>query len=271
MVGKKKLSLGPKFVILILGLILITLFIDHFMRKSVELRLKWTKNDNIKEGFDIGDAFGQLFDVAGNTMNSVFTSLAMLSTLFTGFPNLGIGINNHFNCGKTQSNDGYKTGLDVLGVILKCSWEKFINFWNGKCTIYYICDMIYGILFGLCIELPIIIIYAITGLDLMPLVGIVYDLVILPVDIMVFSLTGYHITEWPNSIINKCYRCKGTIVANGQSTTITETLGWWASIFNCTNTEIADGADKIFKSIIPNPYWNTWFEGNNLSGDDWNQ
>ena len=183
----------------------------------------------------------------------------------TMIPNLSTGIRQHFDCGVNQSNDGYKTGLQVLGIVLKCSWDKFIDFWNGKCTIYYICSMIWGILYGLFIEFPIFLIFLITGIDLQFLVTLVFDVTILPIDTIIYSIFGLHIIEWPESVLYKCYRCNGTVGGKEFS----KTLDWWVSIFTCTNKEIALGVDHIFTSIIPGPHWNAWFNGRHLPASDW--
>jgi len=277
-----KLSIGPKIGLIIIGFVLITLFVNHFMKKSVELRIKWENNTpkfmivenepQLQEGFlGVVGILDFVMSFYGQLIMTVFLMaiIAIIAVVAAAIPNLRTGIHQHFQCGVTQSDDGYKTGLEVLGIILKCSFDKFVKFFNGQCTFNYFCDMIWGIIFGF-IELFFTLIYAICGLDLKFIPTTIYDVVIVPIDTIVYGITGYHIDKWPESIIKKCYRCQGSLNVNGQSYSQFKPINWWANIFTCTNKEIASGTDKIFKSIIPNDYWNTWYNGRHLSGDDWN-
>ena len=269
-----KLSIGPKIGLIIIGIILITIFVDYFIKMAVQFRLKHEPKPNLQEGF-LGDEFMWILSMVSQEliMGIVLFIIATAGIIIGEFmPNLVTGINNHFKCGMTQSDDGYKTGLQVLTVLLECSWDKFVKFFNGQCSKYYVVDILYGICYGLFVELPIFLVYILTfgQVDLSSWPAKLSAAIIGPLDEWCYGWTGYHIDRWSDDVVNNCYRCQGTVTVNGQNSQMTETFGWWASIFKCTNKEIADGTDKIFKSIIPDEYWSTWFNGNHLQGDDWN-
>ena len=290
---KKKLSIGSKLGLLIIGLIFISFFINYFIQNIIELRLKreneekekWLKlhGDSLIEGFMFpgGDVLEFLYDALAtasriiqiiiSTLTQIMTVfiISVIITIFAAVPQMGRGIRNHFECGKSQSDNGFKTGLDTLTVLLRCSWDKFIKFWNGTCTMHYICDMIYGILHGIFVDLPITLIYAIFRVDIKSSVDGIFDIIIEPMDAIIFTISGYHINQWPSSVIENCYRCQGPVQVNGSTKIISKSFGWWGSIFTCTNKEIAEGTDKIFKTIVPSYRWTDWYNGRNLDGSDW--
>jgi hypothetical protein len=86
-----------------------------------------------------------------------------------------------------------------------CGWNKIIAF--PTCALYYLLDiMIFVIL------LPFRFLFWIVP-PLRPLEDVVWELVDL-FDTMVYSFTaqvfgvGIHINQWPNDVLNRCYRCK---------------------------------------------------------------
>jgi hypothetical protein len=119
------------------------------------------------------------------------------------------------------------------------------------------------------VELPCVLIYAITGIDLQPLVDMVYEVVVLPLDGIIHSISGYHITKWSNSVVTNCYRCTGTYHFNGDnSVTLTKPFNEWAETFKCSGKQMQQGIVKIFQSIIPSPKWGAWIMGQHLDGAD---
>jgi hypothetical protein len=82
---------------------------------------------------------------------------------------------------------------------------------------------------------------------------------------LVSGLLGFHITKWPDSIVNKCYKCSGKI--NGQDLTLQ--YYQWGKMFNCTNAEIMHGMYKMIYSVFPiDKHWTTWAKGKHLDGAD---
>jgi hypothetical protein len=185
--------------------------------------------------------------------------------IVTGLPLLLTGIGMHFLCGGLEFKDGFINGLQVLGVLLKCSLNSFVKFFNGQCTIFYIIDIICGTLYKICIELPIVLVKNVIGLDLQFIVDLIHDLVVIPLDTLIFGLSGYHITRWPDSIVSNCYKCKGSI--NGQELELQ--YYQWGKMFNCTNSEIMHGMYKMIYSVFPiDRHWMTWAKGRHLDGAD---
>ena len=173
-------------------------------------------------------------------------------------------LSSHLNC----AADEFKAGADnqgkILDILAPCSWEKFVNTLNGSCTRYYLVDLVWGIFYGIFIELPIVLIKAIFGIDLYIFVEIAYNLIVLPLDSLFFALSGYHLVKWSDDVINKCYRCKGTWkLANGQEVTMYKTFDEWAKMFKCGNDQMVDATDKIFKTIFPSRLWHPmWTQDN---------
>ncbi len=244
------------------------------------------ENGNIKEGFDIFDDLfvlgGVSFEAVSNfvaSMAAMIESIAatfgiiifimslvtMVVTLATG---ISTGIYNHVICGSTEFNSGFDNSIQTIGVLAQCSWDKFINFWNGNCTRYYLTDLIFGLLYGILIELPIVIIYAIFGLDLQPLVDFVYQIAIVPIDELIYAISGFHIVRWSPDVVQQCYQCTGTYNVGGQTYTFSKPFNEWAATFNCSGEQMKNGIVKVLQSIVPSPKWTAWLAGDHLDGGD---
>ena len=297
MKSKINVSIVQKSALALVGLIIITFFVNFIANKATELRKKresedvkpfadidlskyLTSDGNIQEGLSLDD-IGNFFDEIGNGISSAINGIGQTITMvgniidimmqiITGIPFLVEGIFNHVVCGSEQIVGGLSYGVPVFGVLLTCAWEKWSQFFDGTCTIYYIIDIIWGIFYGLFIEFPILIIYALTGLDLGPIINLIFEIAILPLDMLIFAMSGYHITQWPDSVIKKCFRCSGTINVNGQDMTYHKTFAWWGSLLNCSSAQIGQGIDKIFTSFVPGPKWWSWLNQDHLTGSDTN-
>ena len=176
--------------------------------------------------------------------------------------NLKTGINNHVKCGATEFNYGADNFAFTFKVMWDCFWDKFVSFWNGQCTIYYIIDVIFGILYGLLVELPIILIRAILGINLQPVVNDIYEIVILPLNDLVLLVTGFEIIQWSDSVTKKCFRCKGVY----RNQVYHYTFNQWAQINKCNMTQMGNGFVKIFETIIPSNKWTAWLNNDHHDG-----
>jgi len=194
--------------------------------------------------------------------NIIEHSIEDMQQLVHNLGNLKTGIENHLRCGAREYRDGWGNVIPILSILMQCTWEKFINFFNGECTRYYIVDIILGILRGIFIELPFAIINGMTGIDLHFITDLMYELLIVPLDGVCFLITGYHFIAWSDPVIEKCYRCKGTIKVNtGQTLTFIQPFNWWVKSMRCGIQEMNDGLESIFWSIVPNPKWGAWAQG----------
>lgn len=201
-------------------------------------------------------------------ITNMIETIAVYVSVCAMLGELIVGIFNHVMCGATEFSSGFDNSMTTVGILAKCSWDKFVKFWNGNCTRYYLTDMIFGILYGILVELPCVIIYAIFGMDLQPLVNLIYEIIVLPLDNIIFSISGYHITKWSDSVVKDCYRCTGTYNYNGQDITLTKSFNEWAATFGCSGKQMEHGIIKIFQSIIPSPKWGSWIMGQHLDGKD---
>jgi len=280
---KMKYTIYQKIGFAALGLVAITLFTILLSKKATELRKKrqaMVEGMESAEDFfnDIGNGIKEIPNKFTDGMNSlgnlllgpIMSIVNFIEGVINGIPNLGKGIYNHAKCGAEEVKNGADYGLDIFGIILACAWDKNKKFWDGTCTRYYFIDMIFGIFYGVCIELPLLIIYTITGLDFQFLVDMVLEVIILPLDSMIYIVSGYHITQWPDSVIKNCYSCAGTMDigdGNGRQT-LHKSMGEWGSMLNCTTHQFMHGISKIFYSILPGPKYGIWWSGAHLDGGD---
>jgi len=215
--------------------------------------------DDIEAGLaDFLDMISLITTVIGIII-IVFIMITAITFLAIGGPNLRDGIKNHVTCGSNEFSYGADNFAFTFKVMWDCFWDKFVNFWNGQCTIYYIIDIIFGIVYGVTIELPIILIRAIFGINLQPLVNDIYEMVILPINDVVYLITGFYIVKWDKSVTDKCFRCKGVYqMSNGENVTLHKTFNEWAQLNKCNVSQMNDGFAKIFESVIPSKKWSAW-------------
>lgn len=181
--------------------------------------------------------------------------------------NLSKGINNHVKCGSREYDYGSENFFFVVNVLWDCMWQKFVLFMNGQCTIYYIVDIILGIIYAIFIQLPIVLIRAIFGINLFPFVNDVYKITILPLNDLVFFVTGFYIVEWPKSVQEKCFLCKGKYKTCSNDTVVLyKTFNEWTQLNKCNWAQMNNGLKKIFESIIPSDKWIAWGNGQELCG-----
>jgi hypothetical protein len=189
----------------------------------------------------------------------MFIIIAIIIAVGFGGSNLGRGINNHVACGSKEFDYGADNFAFTFKVMWDCFWDKFVSFWNGQCTIYYIIDIVFGIVYGVTIELPIILIRAIFGINLQPIVNDIYEMVILPLNDLVYFVTGFYIVKWDKSVTDKCFRCKGVYkMSNGKDVTLYKTFNEWAQLNECNVSQMKNGFVKIFESVIPSEKWTAW-------------
>ena len=258
--------------------------------------------DGINIGMDIGNLISNIIgrvmnfvnmgmNIAGRIMNSLSVYLQMFGNILlgvfiagivamvvgiitmvaTGWSGFTTGYKNHITCAGNEFVAGWKNQGYIIDTLSRCGWFKFLNFINGSCTRYYIVDLVLGLLYGVFIELPLLLLNAIFGINLVPLVNALWDLVVIPIDAIFFALSGFHLIEWPESVINKCYRCEGKWkFEDGNTVTIYKTFGEWAELLNCSGEQIVQGFNNIFGTILPSARWGAWANKQHLDGSDWN-
>lgn len=259
---KMKLDILQKVALLIVGVILIT-FLVHFVVYSVIKYRK--KQEKIQEGMslsqigkDITSAFSTLdntFSGVTKTVEDIGIILEDIATLPYEIGSLLYNISEQASCGQAEAADGFKYGWQTFAIIVSCCWDKLKKIGNGKCIFYYIVDIIWGIFYGIFIMLPISLIDTIFGIDLQILLTLFYESFLMPIDAVFFSIFGFHLFQWSDSIITQCYRCEGTI--GGRK--ITQTVDEWAQLFNCSNAEISGGINQMLSALVPSPQWQKWF------------
>ena len=205
------------------------------------------------------------------TLLLLFTIATIWITVMETATSWVTGMNNHIKCASKEFNNGFDDSMIVTGILLECSWDKFIKFWNGDCTRYYIANMIFGLLYGVLIELPVVLINAIFGIDLQPIVNFFYEVVIVPINDIVYAMSGFYIVKWTDPVIKKCFTCKGKIpVNNGWSEDMHKPMNEWAELYNCSGAQMRQGLGRFFGTILPSDRWSEWANRRHQSGSDWN-
>jgi hypothetical protein len=270
-VTKIHFDIYNKILFAVLGILLITWFSVYVMEKIKPLKkegflgIPGTKKDgsdkmmediknfpNMVKNF-IDDAFKPITDIING-----------IDTLFNK------GIPNHLACGKSMADSGFNGGLQVLNIQFLCFWDKFVKFFKGDCTLYYVVDAICKLLTIVFIRLPLTIIKAIFGIDLHFLVDMFKSIVLVPLNELFIVIVGFGFLQWSDATIEKCYRCqgqirdsKGNVVYSGS-----KSFDEWAKLYKCSNAILKSGIDKIFYSAFPSKHWNTWYHGRHLDGGD---
>ena len=228
----------------------------------------------------VGQFIMGAFKIAQNVLSFIFSALSWAGIiaffvsfgmmLVNGFTNWGTAFGDHLICAGKQFGQGWENQGYIMGILANCSWEKFSTFIDGSCTRYYIVDMIFGLIYGVFIELPLILLRAIFGIDLQVVVDIIYNLFIVPLDSVFFAISGFHLVIWSDSVINHCYRCKGKYkFADGKKVTLYKTFAEWTKLMNCSFEQIIDGFMRMMTTLIPSNKWWSWTEGDHLRPPDW--
>lgn len=221
----------------------------------------------------VGKLLSKPLESIGNAIDDVTGGISDVIDFITSLPkkitDWGNGVSNHVKCGGAEFEYGWTNTFKVIDILMPCFWEKFQNLANGNCTRYYITDLILGLTYGLFIQLPIILLNAVFGINLQPILDFFYELIIVPIDAFIYAISGYHLVKWSDDIINECYRCKGTYkFASGRSIDIYKPLDEWAKLLNCSTEQMRNGIMKIFTSFVPGAKWQAWIDGKHLPGWD---
>lgn len=254
-----------KILFAVLGILLITWFSIYVLENIRPVK---------KEGFsldDIPDKFDKIGDNIKKIPNIVNDGFGKVTNFFKGLDNLfKIGIPNHLACGKSMADSGFNGGLQVLNIQFLCFWDKFVKFFKGDCTLYYVIDAISKLLTIVFIRLPLTIIKAIFGIDLQFLVDMFKSIVLVPLNELFIVIVGFGFLQWSDATIQKCYRCpgeikdpKGNVLYSGS-----KSFDEWSKLYKCSNAILKNGINKIFFSAFPSDHWKPWFNGDNLEG--WN-
>lgn len=150
----------------------------------------------------LGNVIGKAFGQFGKIMMGVFKVIAkhfmiLIQFLQKFFLMVGAFFAKLF--------EQLSKGFSELFYYLICGWKKIIAF--PTCIVYYAIELAI-----FCVLLPFRFVFWMVP-PLRPMEDMIWDLVDI-VDNLVFTFTtqafgkGYHINQWSNDIMNRCYRCK---------------------------------------------------------------
>jgi len=262
-----------KILFAVLGILLITWFSIYVMEKIRPVKKEGFGLDDLKNIPNKINEFGdQLKDIPKIIQKGFEDKFVRpIKEFFDGLDQLfNHGIPDHLACGKSMADSGFNGGLQVLNVQFLCFWDKFVKFFKGDCTLYYIIDAISKLLTIIFIRLPLTIIKAIFGIDFHFLVDMFKSIVLVPINELFIIIVGFGFLQWSDATIEKCYRCQGEIKDSNGNVVYSGSKSFdeWAKLYKCSNAILKSGIDKIFYSAFPSDHWKPWYHGNHTSGWD---
>jgi hypothetical protein len=271
---KKHFDIYNKILFAVLGILLITWFSSYVMEK-----LRLVK----KEAFlgipglpeDESDKVTELPELIKKIPREIEEGFKKLIQPFVDFINgvdnlFNHGIPNHLACGKSMADSGWNGGTQVFGIQFMCFWDKFVKFFNGDCTLYYVIDIVCKTLTLIFIRLPLTILKAIFGIDFHFVVDLFKSFILVPLNELFVVVLGFGFLQWSDTIIERCYRCKGEIKDSSGKVVYSDSkpFGDWSTLYSCSDDLLKKGVDKIFFSAFPSAHWDTWYKGRHLDGWD---
>jgi hypothetical protein len=199
----------------------------------------------------------------------IFTTITIYTIVLASLNGIAVGIFNHFICGGEWFVFGFVNGIQAAGIMLKCMAEKLGSILTGDCLRFYVVDIIYGLIYFIG-SAVLSIIWTITGVDLQPIIGMGWNLTVEPLDSMIFSLTGHHITRWSDATHTRCYKCAANFAPNGENSKYYDQLNIydWGSVLWCSIDGMKEGVYKMVTAIIPSRKWGAWSRGHHQDGGD---
>jgi hypothetical protein len=135
---------------------------------------------------------------------------------------------------------------------------------------FYVVDTIFGLIYFVGTAV-LSIVYSITGGDLKPFITMIWNITVLPLDSIIYALTGHNITKWSKSTYDRCYRCSAEFNINGDPATRAMyrlDLTDWYRVLECSIDEMKEGIYKMVTAVIPSRKWGSWSKGDHLPGND---
>jgi len=285
---------GNKTIVIVVGLILITLGVTWLMHRieayqqlhspvktlDSSRELEDELADDGIEGFwgppewifSIFHEFQTLIAQIGTytIMTMMITTYALVVGLMS---NIAIGVFNHFICGGKWFVAGLENSVQALFILMLCAMEKMESIATGDCLRFYIVDIIFGLIFFVG-SAVLSIIWTITGVDLQPILSLGWNLTVVPLDSLIFAITGKYITRWSDSTYERCYKCTSKDFAPNGDRSKTPSEGYslsmqgWTAVMKCGGDEMKRGMYKMITAIIPSRKWGAWSEEKHQEGWD---
>ena len=219
--------------------------------------------------FSISELMQGILGVVTSGMG-IFYQILIYTTVIASLSDLGKGIFQHFVCGGDWFAQGFANGIQSAAIIAGCMAEKVGGIVNGDCLRFYVVDIIFGLIYFIG-SAVLSIIWTITGVDLKPIITMGWNLTVEPLDAIIFSVTGHHITKWSESTIYRCYRCEADFAPNGgnEIKRIKDmTIVGWGKVLGCSIDSMKEGIYKMVTSVIPSRKWGAWAQGEHQDGSD---
>ena len=225
-----KISYLHKFLISIIGVILLTTIFQIFRERIIEAcdygKDPFCFDGLVKPFIKLGDDIAGPMIKFNNTLRDLFEKQIPESmyNIGQGFDHVGFGIKNEMLTFFNLLGKGFDDIFTFIGLIryvfkfidnlftkyigsrLKCGVDKIKHI--RYCSLYYFIDLIGHTLYLIFIKFPVWLIKIITGQDLQPAVNICFKAIDC-FDDFIFGFWGYHIVHYSEETINKCYICQG--------------------------------------------------------------
>ena len=151
-----------------------------------------------------------------------------------------------------------------FGYNLNVFGRHLLDFFNGKCTFYYLVDMYFGIIYLLAIEFPLFLLKSIFGLDLQFVIDLIKAIIIEPLDEIMKSTVNFSITHWSDDVLKNCYLCPGDL-KDGSGLQY-KSFDGWAGYHKCAQALIDAGSDIQINSLFNNKHTTDWFNNREVHG-----
>lgn len=268
-----------KGIVILVGLIVITYGVNWLMHRIhayEEMHKPPTPTDPIIEGlwlppewfYNILTQLQIIIAQIGTYMGMALT-MSIYAVVLLSLQGIAVGIFNHFKCGGEWFGYGFANGIQALGIMIKCTADTLGKIANGDCIRFYIVDLIYGLIYFIG-SAVLSIIWTITGVDLKPIIGIGWNLTVVPLDTIIFSMTGHNITRWSDATHRRCYRCEAEFAPDGKNKKNYDQLNIydWGKVFWCSMDEMSEGIYKMVTAVVPSRKWSAWAKNEHQDGWD---
>jgi hypothetical protein len=185
-------------IILALGVfIVITLILESYIR---EIKEQEDRNRLAQEGMNPLSLVPLVFQVIVAAIEFLGEFPKRMNYMIDSIMLIGAGFYHEI----TGLAEGVPIIVKDSVKIVSCGIKHAGNF--NECAKYYAMSLIGSTVYSILVKLPIFIIKTLTGLDVQYAIDMIWEM-IQCLDDFIFGMSGFHISKYPDSIIETCYNC----------------------------------------------------------------
>jgi hypothetical protein len=197
-------------------------FTEYFNRENAKKSIfdpepfRHSKYVRYQEGFQEGNIMNFFNDIRRffDKVRDAFQLLNKLGPRFKkwagSFKQFGDGISSFFRAFGASvgiaKNDLFGNEVGIIKTALVDCFARKI-YYTSTCWPYWSLNNLWYFLVFWVYDLPLWILYFITGMDIKPIFNNIFSKLTDITDGIVFPLSGYHVNKWPDDIFYKCFQC----------------------------------------------------------------